>query len=318
MLIGRGGSRALVTGLFVGVGATGTFVARDARADSCDHPDLIETIPDDLATGVPLNASLFARYATNAQYIDETVTLEQTLGGGDDAGVAAGTAVPVSVTFDQAEGLLQATPMTPLMARAPAYVVKWPSLRGLDTATLGTSASTHFTTGSIIDSASPTFGGLKAVSWDVSREHDSCTDNVQERYVFDLTLGDAADDGGRDALTLIVFETSGPGVDSGAPVPVLVERIPAAGQHVSITKTDLVGHVCFAAIVQDLTGNPSTSGAPVCVDTVAPPFFYSCATGPGRHPWRAGLLCAAAMLVVIAKRRTRGRTGASPRREGAG
>ncbi|MGH7436161.1 MAG: hypothetical protein ACRENE_10855, partial [Polyangiaceae bacterium] len=175
-----------------------------------------------------------------------------------------------------------------------------------------------FTTGSTIDSASPTFGGLESVSWDVSREHDSCTDNVQERYVFDLTLGAAADDGGRDALTLIVFETSGPGVDSGAPVPVLVRRIPPAGEHVTITKTDLVGHVCFAAIVQDLTGNASTSGAPVCVDTVAPPFFYSCATGPGRHPGRAGLLSAAALLVVIARRRKRGRTGASPRREGAG
>ncbi|MGH7436981.1 MAG: hypothetical protein ACRENE_15010, partial [Polyangiaceae bacterium] len=135
--------RALVTCLFVGVAAAGALVVRDARADSCDHPDLIETIPDDLATGVPLNASLFARYATNAQYIDETVTLEQTVGAGDDAGVAAGTAVPVTVTFDQAEGLLQATPMAPLMPGTP-YVVKWPSLRGLDTATLGTSASTHF------------------------------------------------------------------------------------------------------------------------------------------------------------------------------
>ncbi len=317
MLRARGRARALVTGLFAAAAATGLLASREARADSCDHPDLIETIPDDLATGVPVNASLFARYATNAQYIDETVTLEQTKGAGDDAGVVAGSIVPVTVTFDQAEGLLQAAPMAPLMPDT-TYVVQWPSLRGLDTATLGTKASTHFTTGTTTDTAAPTFGGIKSVSWDVSRDHDPCTGRVEERYVFDLALGDAADDGGRDSLSLVVFETSGPGIDASAPQPLLVQRIPPAGQSVRITSTDLVGHVCFAAIVQDLTGKASTSGAPMCVDTVAPPFFYSCALGAGRGPWRAELLVAVGAFFLLAKRRARGHERRSPRREGAG
>jgi hypothetical protein len=317
VLRARGRARALVTGLSVAAAATGLLASRDACADSCDHPDLIETIPDDLATGVPVNASLFAHYATNAQYVNEKVTLEQTTGAGDDAGVVAGSVVPITVTFDQAEGLLQATPMAPLMPDT-TYVVQWPSLRGLDTATLGTKASTHFTTGTKIDTAAPTFGGIKSVSWDVSRDHDSCTGRVEERYVFDLALGDAADDGGRDSLSLVVFETSGPGIDASAPQPLLVQRIPPAGQSVRITSNDLVGHVCFAAIVQDLTGKASTSGAPMCVDTVAPPFFYSCAMSAGRHRWSAELLMAAAALVVLAKRRARGQTGTSSRREGAG
>lgn len=317
MLTARGRTRALVTGLFVAAAAACLLASREAQADTCNHPDLLETIPDDLATGVPVNASLYARYATNAQYIDETVTLEQTTGAGDDAGIVSGTSIPLTVTFDQAEGLLRAAPMAPLAPDA-TYVIQWPSLRGLDTATLGTKASTHFTTGATIDSAPPTFGGVKSVSWDVSREHDSCTGRVEERYVFDLTLGDASDDGGRDALALIVFETSGPGVDSSAPLPLLTQRIPPAGQSVRITRTDLVGHVCFAAIVQDLTGKPSTSGAPVCVDTVASPFFYSCGVGAGRHPYGPEVLTVAGMLLLLGKRRARGRATAPPKREGAG
>jgi MYXO-CTERM domain-containing protein len=85
-----------------------------------------------------------------------------------------------------------------------------------------------------------------------------------------------------------------------------------------VTSTDLVGHVCFAAIVQDLTGKVSTSGAPVCVDTVAPPFFYSCGVGAGGKPYGAGALIAAAMLVLLVMRRSRERASAGSRREGAG
>jgi hypothetical protein len=281
-----------------------------ARADSCVKPDLIETIPPDDATDVPSNASLFARYQTNAQYVNEPVTMDQV-----HAGVTVAQGVAVPATFDATEGLLQVTPPAPLTP-GDSYVVHWPSLRGIDTATLGASSDLHFTAGSTVDTSPPTFAGLSSVSWDVSRDSDSCDGQVEERYVFHLGLGAAADDGGRDGLTLVVFETTGPDVDSSAPLPVLVQRIPAEGDGVTISRTDLVGHVCFAAIVKDLTSKVSTSGDPVCVDTVAPPFFYGCTTTPGQKscdPWAAALLAAIAVA-----RRARPPRRAVRRCEGAG
>jgi hypothetical protein len=136
------------------------------------------------------------------------------------------------------------------------------------------------------------------VSWNVSRETDSCTNDIDERYVFDLGLGAATDDGGRDSLTLLVFQTAGPDIDASAATPVLVERIPPEGQGVTITTTVQVGHVCFAALVRDLTLKVSTSGAPVCVDTVSPPFFYSCDVSPG--PQSTSAACAALIALAIA------------------
>ncbi len=295
MLTRAGGARGVAAALSGAVLAASSAIAGPARADSCTRPDLIETIPPDLAASVPTNASLFARYQTNAQWVDEPVTMQLTDGLGDDAGVIAppdaaptpspdgGLSVPglpLLVSFDSAEGLLQATPVSPLTPGA-AYVVHWPSLRGVDTATLGSKADLHFGAGTSADTSAPSFAGVTSVSWDVSRENDSCTNRVEERYVFDLGLADASDDGGRDLLTLVVFETSGPGIDASAPRPLLVQRIPPAGQGVRITSTDLVGHVCFAAIVRDLTGQASTGGIPVCVDTVAAPFFYSCGVSEG-------------------------------------
>ena len=127
--------------------------------------------------------------------------------------------------------------------------------------------------------------------------------------MFNLGLGEAADDGGRDSLTLKVFQTSGPGLDGGASRPLLVQRIPPAGQGVTITSTDLVGHVCFAAIVTDLTQRPSTSGPVVCADTIAPPFFYSCGVLTGRRPAGSVSLAILALLGVGAGRRRRQRRG---------
>jgi hypothetical protein len=324
---GRRGARAL---LATACCALGVGHARDARADSCTDPDLIETIPADNATGIPLNASLFARYEANAQYDGEAVTMEMTddappdagalvdAGTAPDGGALTGTPVAVAVSFDSAEGLLQVTPQSSLTPGA-SFVVHFPALRGVDTATLGSKADLHFIAGTASDTAAPTFGGITSVSWDVSRDTDSCTNQVEERYVFNLAVGDAADDGGRSALTMVVFETSGPGVDAGTPVPVSVQRIPPAGQDVTVTSTDLVGHVCFAAIVQDLTGKASTSGAPVCVDTVAPPFFYSCGVAGGRRPDSGGLLTAGAALALLLRRkRDDPRRSLASRREGRG
>jgi hypothetical protein len=290
-----------------------------ANADSCTSPDLLETIPADKATGVPTNATLFAHYEANAQYQNEPVTMDQIHLG---QAVFAGMSVPAQ--FDSTEGMLQVTPPDPLTP-GDQYVIHWPALRGIDTATLGGTMDQHFTAGPSADMAPPSFGGISGVTWDVSRESDSCTGHIEDRYVFKLGLGAASDDGGRDLLTLLVFETDGPGVEAGSPSPVLVQRIPPDGQGATVTSTVQVGHICFAAIVRDLTMKVSTSGAPVCVDTVAPPFFYSCqtaiaASGTHRAGRNAGggLLAGLSLVSAVAlrrvsrrKERARGRSAGS-------
>jgi|HubBroStandDraft_4_1064222.scaffolds.fasta_scaffold74993_2 hypothetical protein len=286
--------------------------ARDARADSCVAPDLLDTIPADMSTGVPTNASLFAQYQTNAQYQQEPVTVDQyepAADGGMGTEVVTGQAIPA--TFDPTSGLLQITPLaglTPL----DLYVVHWPALSGIDTASLGTSAETHFTAGATEDTQAPSFAGLSSISWNVSRQTDSCNSNIDQRYVFNLGLGSASDQGGRDFLTLLVFQTAGPGVDAGSATPVLVQPIPSEGQGVTVTTDVQVGHICFAAIVRNLDQQVSTSGPPVCVDTVSPPFFYSCAVSRGRAPGSAALVALAFVAIARARRasrRTRRRGG---------
>jgi hypothetical protein len=285
------------------VGAAG-----DARADSCTAPDLIETMPADQATGVPPNATLFARYKPNAEYLAEPVTIDQfhADAGGDAGPSQVGPTQTLTATFDSTEGMLQATPPAPLTP-GDSYVVHWPSLRGIDTATLGTKADPRFTAGTADDVAPPTFAGIASVSWDVSRENDPCTGSIEERYVFHLALGAAADDGGRGSLTLLVFQTSGPGIDASAPSPVLVQRLPPEGQGATIKSKVQVGHVCFAAIVRDLTMKVSTSGAPVCVDTVAPPFFYACDASPGRGSGSVAAIAAALAAFAAMRRASRRR-----------
>jgi MYXO-CTERM domain-containing protein len=64
------------------------------------------------------------------------------------------------------------------------------------------------------------------------------------------------------------------------------------GEKVNVRQTisDGAGPICFAAIVRDLTGKASASGATeVCTETVEPPFFEGCAlhapARPPRTPW---------------------------------
>jgi hypothetical protein len=299
-----------------------SLAPRFARADSCVAPDLLDTIPADMSTGVPTNASLFAQYQTNAQYQEQPVTIDEyepSADGGVDGGmgtaVVTGQAIPA--TFDPTSGLLQITPLAGLTP-GDLYVVHWPALTGIDTASLGTSADTHFTAGSTMDTQAPTFAGLSSVSWNVSRQSDSCNSDIDQRYVFNLGLGAAADDGGRDFLTVLVFQTAGPDIDADAATTVLVQPIPPEGQGVTVTTDVQVGHVCFAAIVRDLTMKVSTSGAPVCVDTVSPPFFYSCGVGRGRAPRPAGLVAVALAALASTRRMSTRTRRVSRRRRGDG
>jgi len=271
--------------------------ARDARAQQCGRPDVLDTVPPDLATDVPPNASLTAHYDPSAEYLGEDVVLTP-MGGVDEA---------VEVTFDDTQGLLTYAPPEPL---APgAYVITWPSLRGLNAAALGTDAVVHFTVGATDDTAPPVFDGLTAVTWDLERKNNSCTKSIEDRMVFELSLAPASDDGGRDGLRLAIFQTSGSGVDVDAgSVPVQTMAMPAVGKtaEVKLPVSDATGHVCFAAFARDLTGKISNGGShAVCVDTIAPPFFRGCAVAPGGD--RVGGLVLLAASLALARRRRRAR-----------
>jgi hypothetical protein len=181
-------------------------------------------------------------------------------------------------------------------------------LRGIATASLGRGRTITFTAGSREDMKAPTFGGVKSVDWDVDRRTDECTDTVEDRLKFDIKLGKASDDGGRDLLTLVVFQTAGPEIGpKDPPLPVRVGKLPDDDEIHFKQAVDLaVGHVCFAAIVRDLTGLPSASGSKeVCVDTVAPPFFYGCSISKQPvHP-RAGIMALLVLIVLPLRRRPR-------------
>ena len=272
--------------------------ARDARAQQCGRPDVLDTVPPDLATEVPPNASLTAHYDPSAEYLGEDVVLTP-MGGVDEV---------VEATFDDTQGLLTYVPPAPL---APgAYVITWPSLRGLNAAALGTSAVVHFTVGTTDDTTPPVFDGLTGVTWDLERKNNTCTNSIEDRLVFELALAPASDDGGRDGLRLVIFQTSGSGVDVDAgSVPVQTMAMPAVGKtaEVKLPVSDATGHVCFAAIARDLTGKISNGGShAACVDTIAPPFFRGCAVAPGASRGERGVgFVAFAALLALARRRAR-------------
>jgi len=276
-------------------GAGGAAIVAPAHAAPCGVPDLADMVPPDGATGVPLNATLGAHYMASADYLGEDVVLVHP-GGREQV---------LEARFDPTEVLLSVTPTEPLVAGG-AYVVRWPSLRGLNASTPGYGDEAHFTAGTADDVASPTFAGVTGVQWDLEREQNDCTDELEERYVFDIALGDAADDGGRDGLTLLLFQTSGSGA-MGMTVPVSTRAIPAAGAtaQVKLPTRDSVGHVCFAALVRDTTNRVSQSGATeACVDTVAPPFFRGCSVG-GSPSGATSVLGILALLALVARPRKR-------------
>lgn len=258
------------------------------RADAaCNRPDVLFTVPPHGADAVPPNAKLFARYRSNADYADEDIALF----GPDGEQLLTGD-------WSSAETLLS---VAPVLEPLQSYTVEWPRLKGVSTASLGKGATVGFSVGSTPDEEPPLFEGLSGVSWDVDRERDDCTDSLEDRYLFDLDLGEASDDGGRDSLMVVVFQTKGPHVSASAPEPVSVQRMPSAGKTLRVERTlgDGEGDVCFAAVARDLTGKVSASGAKeVCVETVAPPFFNGCssapaATGHGFAAWMAALVAAA-------------------------
>lgn len=258
-------------------------------------------VPPDSALDVPPNATLSAHYATSADYLGEPVVL--VLPDGEEQTLPA--------TFDATEVRLSIAPATPLAPGGP-YVVRWPALRGLNAAAPGKGGQATFSVVPTPDSASPTFDGVVAASWDLDRSSNDCTDSIEERFSFDLTLGVADDDGGRDDLTLLVFQTSGPAAND-ASVQVLARALPAAGEsaRVELPTGDAVGRICFAGLVRDTTGKVSNSAdRQACVETTATPFFRGCELAPPTRSGQSGStlgLLAGVWAIVLAARRRRDR-----------
>ena len=203
--------RLLVAGLVLAA------LAPAARAAPCGRPDLIGMVPPDGAGDIPPNATLSAFYQASADYLGEDVVLV----------TPDGVENVLPATFDATEAKLSITPPDPLSPRGN-YVVRWPALRGLNATTPGLGGRAQFSVAFSPDAQPPTFEGLVDAKWDLQREESDCTDSVLERFVFDLELGAADDDGGRDGLTLIVFQTAGAG-EAPASVPVLTRPLPASG-----------------------------------------------------------------------------------------
>ncbi|HMR78400.1 MAG TPA: Ig-like domain-containing protein, partial [Polyangiaceae bacterium] len=174
-----------------------------AVAAPCGRPDLLDAVPPDGAENVPTNARLFARYASIAEYL------------GEDILFTPDGEAPISVkgSFDATEGMLSVDPPEALVS-GKSYSVSWPRLRGFGTANLGRGKDVNFRVGDGSDEAPPVFAGVRAVDWDVTRDQDDCTDRLERRYVFDIELEPASDDGGRDSLMLVVFQTRGPGLSA--------------------------------------------------------------------------------------------------------
>jgi hypothetical protein len=301
----------------VGAGAVAAVavlaLAPSARATICGRPELLDTGPPDQATvpqgaTVPPNATLFAHYSPEAEYGNENVLFTPP-GVADPEGFAGNDMMP-AVSWDGTQGLLKFKP--PSRLDPGTYSIVWPALRGLNTASPSDSKTVTFTVGTVDDVAPPNFAGLTGVTWDLERQNNDCTSSLENRLVFTLSLAPADDDGGRSNLTLVVFQSSGSGVDGG-PVPVSSMPMPAEGNPVTIKLSvgESTGHVCFAAIAQDLTGQFSQSGSQtVCVDTIAPPFFRGCAIGATGRGDVAGTIALVLLALALAGRRPRSTSGA--------
>jgi MYXO-CTERM domain-containing protein len=275
------------------VSAVACLLAAEARAQTCGAPDLLSAVPPDGATLVPTSGPLHAFYAAAALYQNEPVLLD----------LPDGTRQALLGDFDPAEGRLTLTPPDSLLPLA-AYTVHWPELRGTTSGGKGLGRKVAFTTGAGPDTTAPSFAGATKVVWDWVREDDDCTDKIEDRLAFDVSLGEAADDGGRDSLTLVLSQTQGPLLTTG-PRQIFIGALPPPGQpaHVSLAVGSAVGRICFAALVRDLTDKISGGGdQEACVKTTEPPFFNGCAVATqGRRG--SGLWLAALALLFFVRRR---------------
>ena len=291
--------RALISwrrGALLGVAVAVTTPA-SVWAAECGKPDLLHSAPVD-GSVVPPNAILRAYYASSAELIDEEVTIQPE---GDSEAVA------VAVDFSRNEGILSFEP--DFLEEGKAYTLSWPELRGFGTATRGDGRTLTFDVGAALDESAPEFAGVTAIEWDLRRQRDPCTESDQDRYEFLISLSTASDDGGRENLTLQIFQSKGPRLSSPQSLGHLPVPAPGDPAIVNLALDDAIGEVCFAAQVLDLLGQTSTSlSQEVCVTTVGPPFFYGCSLSPtaqSASSSTAALACCTGWLIAFGARRRR-------------
>lgn len=242
-----------------------------AHAAPCGRPDVDATFPSNDATGVPANAQLAAHYASPAIYANEPASLRD----------PSGSEVGVTVTYDEADSMLRVVPEQALTEGR--HQLEWPGLRGVNGSSgVGRGSKVAFTVQSALDAASPVFAGLSGVDWDLARDRDPCLDRLDDRFVFELRVGQASDDSGAALLSLLAFQTLDPiSPERTEPSRVGVYPWPRDGVLEVRRPATHGGKTCFAAVAQDLVGSVSGGGErEVCVTTKRPPFFEGCAVAP--------------------------------------
>ena len=105
----------------------------------------------------------------------------------------------------------------------------------------------------------------------------------------------------------MIFQTAGPTLGEGDPLPVLVAPMPANGaSRVSLPRGQALGHVCFSAVTRDLAGHVSAATPEDCDVTDHPPFFEGCSVGSMSAHGRAfasGTWTVACLLAICRRRR---------------
>jgi hypothetical protein len=273
-----------------------SMLASPAAAAPCGRPDVDVTFPPNGADAVPSNAILAAHYRAPADYQDEPVSLT-----GPDGGELG-----LDLSYDDAESMLRAFPLTPL---APGeHRIVWPALRGVATG-VGLGRSAEFTVGPSVDTEAPRFSGTSGLEWRLLRDEDPCTSGLEDRFAYDLELGALSDDQATSLLSVVVFETRSPTQPDGPPKQLTVRPLPAGG-HLSLERSSTrSGTVCFAAVLRDLALYTSGGGdREVCAETTAPPYFEGCALAPvpARSDARGAWLVVVALLLGARRRRRHG------------
>ena len=253
-------------------------------------------VPPDGATGVPLNATLGAHYMASADYLGEDVVLVH----------PDGREQMLEARFDPTEVLLSVTPTEPLVAGG-AYVVRWPSLRGLNASAPGYGGEAHFTAGTADDTAVAELRGRHrgrvGPRARAERLHGRARGTLRLRHrarrrqrrrrprradaaaVPDVRLGRDGDDACRCRRAR--------------------SRPRARPRRSSCRRAISVGHVCFAALVRDTDETSSRRAAPPRPAwTRSPRPSSAAAASPVPHrARRAAPFAALALLALLARRR---------------
>jgi hypothetical protein len=279
----------------------GLLAAGSAQGAPCGVPDVDATYPRANALRVPANATFAAHYGAPADYDDEGVTLT----------ASNGVSVPLTVAYDEAEGMLRATPVAALTPGS--YTLDWPALRGPSTGA-GRSKTIDFSVVAALDMTPPTFAGLSGVEWDLAREEDPCTEAYEDRYTFDFELGAVSDDTDRSHLAVLLFETEHPRSGPSTP-PRQIGIYPMPDDGVLRVKRSArrSGKSCFAAVTRDLVGFVSAGGnEEVCAETIEPPWFEGCSVSGGRSASGGSAFGLVALGWLVRRRRgARGRGASS-------